>query len=256
MAPGGAGSPHFDRGLQVEQIEFTYPGRTEPVLRQVTWELRIGQAIALVGDSGAGKTTMLDLVTGLLRPTGGRITIDGVDLADIDLEQWQAHLGLVPQEAPLFAGSVLENVYWMETRHDPEAARHALELAHAVEFVDRLPQGMATVLGQRAATLSGGQRQRLALARALYRQPWVLVLDEPTSALDSEAELEVLRALEEAKSTCAMIIVSHGLNPVRLAGHIYVMADGTVAEHGSWEELAGRPDGRFARIVRQRATHT
>lgn len=253
MASGGAGSPHFDRGLRAERLDFTYPGRSESVLHQVTWELRKGEAIALVGDSGAGKTTMLDLVTGLLRPTGGRITVDGTDLNDLDVEEWQSHLGLVPQEAPLFAGTVLENVYWMDSRRDPDEARHCLEKAHAAGFVDRLPDGMDTMLGERAATLSGGQRQRLALARALYRRPWILVLDEPTSSLDAEAEQEVLAALADVKATSSMIIVAHGLNPVKLADRIYVMAGGTVVEDGTWTELVGRPDGRFARIFRQHA---
>jgi ABC-type bacteriocin/lantibiotic exporter with double-glycine peptidase domain len=110
---------------------------------------------------------------------------------------------------------------------------------------------MDTVLGERGATLSGGQRQRLALARALYRHPWILVLDEPTSSLDAEAEQEVLAALADVKATSSMIVVAHGLGPVRLADHIYVMAKGTVVEEGTWTELVGRPDGQLARIVRQ-----
>lgn len=248
----GTRSPTFATGLCARAVGFTYPGSPRPVLRDVDWTVSPNQSIAFVGDSGAGKTTMLDLVTGLLEPTSGALTLDGVDLREIDTDRWQSGLGIVMQEPPLLAGTVLDNVYWSEDAQDESRAWHALEQAHAVGFVSRLPDGIHTVLGQRGSTLSGGQRQRLALARALYRDPWLLVLDEPTSALDADAEEEVLRALADVRSSCAMIIVSHNLNPVRLADRVYVLSEGAVVEHGTWEELAGRPDGRFSAMVRRR----
>lgn len=254
MFRGGTTPPRFESELRANGLAFTYPGTDRPVLHDVDWAIGPGEAIAFVGESGAGKTTILDLVTSLLHPTAGSLTIDGVELDQIDLEEWQSHLGIVMQEPPLLAGTVLENVYWTEAERDESRARVALERAHALTFVDRLPQGIDTVLGQRGGTLSGGERQRLALARALYRQPWLLILDEPTSALDADAENEVLRALAGIRSSCGMIIVAHGLDPVRLADRIYVIAGGTVVEHGSWEQLVALPGGLFADMVRRRAS--
>jgi len=248
----GTETPTFSTSLCARSVGYTYPGSSDAVLRDMDWTMRPDESIAFVGDSGAGKTTALDLVTGLLQPTSGALVLDGVDLREIDIDKWQSRLGIVMQEPPLLAGSVLDNVYWTEPVRDEARAWRALEQAHALGFVSRLGDGIHTVLGQRGNTLSGGQRQRLALARALYREPWLLVLDEPTSALDADAEEEVLRALADIRSSCGMIIVSHNLNPVRLADRIYVLADGAVVEHGTWDELMGKPDGRFSVMVRRR----
>lgn len=249
MFLGGSSVPSFEKCLEVRDVGFVYPGTTRSILSGINWEIHPGEAIAFVGDSGAGKTTMTDLVTGLIQPCEGTIRLDGTDLRDIDIEAWQSHLGLVMQEPPLLAGSVLENVFWTELTRDLDQARQALEMANALGFVQRLPEGPESVIGQRGATLSGGERQRLALARALYRKPWLLILDEPTSALDAESEEEVLRALEGIKSTCAMIIIAHGLNPVRLADRIYVLDGGRIVEHGTWDELVEQSDGRFRSMV-------
>ncbi len=253
MLPTGSAPPHFDDALQADHVGFTYPGTIRPVLHDANWTLGRREAIAFVGDSGSGKTTMLDMVTGLLQPTEGLLTLDGVDLRTIDVELWQSHLGLVMQEPPVLAGTVLDNVVWTEPDRDEARVREALSKAHAMEFVDRMPGGVHATLGQRGATLSGGERQRLALARALYRRPWLLILDEPTSALDAESEHEVLRALADVKSTCAMIIVAHGLNPLRLADRIYVLSGGTMVEHGTWAQLTERTNGVFAEMIRRHA---
>jgi ABC-type multidrug transport system fused ATPase/permease subunit len=253
MLPTGSAPPHFDDALQADHVGFTYPGTIRPVLHDANWTLGRREAIAFVGDSGSGKTTMLDMVTGLLQPTEGLLTLDGVDLRTIDVELWQSHLGLVMQEPPVLAGTVLDNVVWTEPDRDEARVWEALSKAHAMEFVDRMPGGVHATLGQRGATLSGGERQRLALARALYRRPWLLILDEPTSALDAESEHEVLRALADVKSTCAMIIVAHGLNPLRLADRIYVLSGGTMVEHGTWAQLTERTNGVFAEMIRRHA---
>jgi len=247
----GSRPPAFASSLKAEDVGFSYPGTRQQVLSHLNWELNARETIAFVGDSGAGKTTILDLVTGLLRPTSGAITVDGVSLTDLEIEAWQSRIGLVLQDSPLFGRSILENVWWTEPDHDEGRARECLEMAQAWEFVGQLESGIHTIIGERGASLSGGQRQRLALARALYRQPWLLILDEPTSALDRRAEAEVLRALQGIKSTCAMIVVAHGLNPVRLADRIYVLDRGTVVEDGTWDQLMARPNGRLASIAAQ-----
>ncbi|MHB8318514.1 MAG: ATP-binding cassette domain-containing protein [Acidimicrobiales bacterium] len=252
MSTGGTVRASFQKGLEFHDVGFVYPGTSRPILNGITWEIHPGEAVAFVGDSGAGKTTIVDLVTGLIRPSEGLVLLDGRDLREVNIEEWQSHLGLVMQEPPLLAGSVFDNICWTEPLRDLEKAKHALDMANASEFVDRLPEGISTVIGQRGATLSGGEKQRLALARALYREPWLLILDEPTAALDAGAEEEVVRALEGIKATCAMIVIAHGLNPVRLAERIYVLEGGAISECGSWNDLASRPDGRFARMVEMR----
>jgi ATP-binding cassette subfamily C protein len=254
MFVGGTEPPTFDQELRSDGLSFVYPGTTRVVLDDINWEIRPGEIIAFVGDSGAGKTTMVDLITGLMQPTSGAISVDGRDLKDVDIDLWQSRLGLVMQDPPILPATILENIYWTEADRDVERAERSLELADAKGFVDRLPDGVNTMLGQRGATLSGGERQRLAMARALYRQPWLLILDEPTSALDAESEREVLGALDRIKSKVAMVVIAHGLNPVRLADRIYVLSEGHVVEHGSWDELVAHPEGWFSKMVQMRSS--
>jgi len=241
--------PTFTQCIEACDVGFTFPGTGRAVLRDLSFTLAPGRTIALVGESGAGKTTVLDLVTGLLTPTAGSISVDGVALGDLDVEQWQARIGLVLQQSPLFHASVLDNVRWTEPDLDEMRARHCLELAQASTFVDRLPEGIHTVIGEAGGKLSGGERQRIALARALYRDPWLLVLDEPTSALDAESEGAMLRALASIRGTCAVLVAAHRVRTIRDADEIIVLADGAVRERGSWSELLAAPDGLLTRVV-------
>jgi ATP-binding cassette subfamily C protein len=245
---GGASRPSFESALSFERVSFAFPGASRKIVDGVTWELRPGDSVAFVGESGAGKTTMLDLVTGLLVPTEGRVALDGVSLTNVDVDLWQAHIGLVLQESPLFHATVRDNVVG-DHEHDDELVWQSLAAAHADAVARELPAGLDTIVGERGGRLSGGQRQRLGLARALYRRPWLLILDEATSALDSLSESVVLDALRSLRGDLAMMIVAHRLATVELADRIHVLEGGRIVQSGAWTELLSDRDGPFARLA-------
>jgi ABC-type multidrug transport system fused ATPase/permease subunit len=191
---------------------------------------------------------MLDLVTGLLRPTAGRIALDGVSFGELDLEEWQSHIGLVLQESPLFHATVRENIV-ADLGVEDERVWACLAAAHAKNFVEELPARLDTVIGERGGRLSGGQRQRIGLARALYRRPWLLILDEATSALDSVSEQVVLEALRGLRGQVAMMVVAHRLATVEMADRIYVLEAGGIVQSGSWAELLSDSGSPFARMA-------
>jgi len=246
--PSGTGTPTFERRLTADSVTFAFPGAAEQVVDQVSWELGRGKTIAFVGESGAGKTTMLDLITGLLVPTEGRISLDGAPLQELDLEQWQSHIGLVLDQSPLFHATVRANIV-ADEQPDDDLVWQCLAAAHAERFIRELPLGLDTLIGERGGRLSGGQRQRLGLARALYRRPWLLILDEATSMLDSASEAVVLEALQELHGQVSMIMVAHRLATVRMADRIYVLDRGRIVQSGSWTELLADSRGQFAQMA-------
>ncbi|MFI9832241.1 ABC transporter ATP-binding protein [Streptomyces sp. NPDC051913] len=224
-----------------ERVGHTYGEGERPAVHDFTLSVRPGETVALVGASGAGKSTVLNLVIGFIRPTSGRLLLDGTDMNDLDLRTYRRFVSVVPQESILFDGTIRENVaYGMEDEADEETVRAALRDANALEFVDRLPQGLDTVVGERGARLSGGQRQRLAIARALIRDPRVLVLDEATSALDTRSEALVQEALARLLHGRTTFVVAHRLSTVRGADRIVVMGEGRIQEIGTHEELLRR----------------
>ncbi|MFJ9352425.1 ABC transporter ATP-binding protein [Streptomyces sp. NPDC101237] len=230
------------RGAVVfDRVGFGYEDGGRPAVADFTLDVRPGETVALVGASGAGKSTVLNLVIGFIRPTSGRLLLDGTDMSGLDLRTYRRFVSVVPQESILFDGTVRENVaYGMEDEADEQAVRAALRDANALEFVDELPLGLDTVVGERGARLSGGQRQRLAIARALIRDPRVLVLDEATSALDTRSEALVQQALTRLLRGRTTFVVAHRLSTVRGADRIVVMDDGRIREIGTHEELLGR----------------
>ena len=222
-----------------EGVGFAYDEGRRAV-RDFTLRVSPGETVALVGASGAGKSTVLNLVIGFIRPTSGRLLLDGTDMNALDLRTYRRFVSVVPQESILFDGTVRENVaYGMDDAGDA-AVREALRDANALEFVDRLPQGLDTVVGEHGARLSGGQRQRLAIARALIRDPRVLILDEATSALDTRSEALVQQALARLLHGRTTFVVAHRLSTVRRADRIVVMRDGAIQEIGGHEELLRR----------------
>jgi ATP-binding cassette subfamily B protein len=220
-----------------ENVGLAYDDNGPAAVRDFSLRVAPGETIALVGASGAGKSTVLNLVIGFIRPTSGRLLLDGTDMNTLDLRTYRRFVSVVPQESILFDGTIRENVAYGMDDADEEAVRAALRDANATEFVERLPQGLDTVVGEHGARLSGGQRQRLAIARALIRDPKILILDEATSALDTRSEALVQQALARLLQGRTTFVVAHRLSTVRGADRIVVMGGGRILETGTHEEL-------------------
>lgn len=242
---------HIRESIRLENVSFAY-GEKE-VLRNITLEIPVGSRIALVGPSGAGKTTLTDLICGFYQPTTGKIYIDGRPLSSIDPKAYRRLLGIVPQDGMLFHATLLENITYGTDRIDEARVWEALEMAQARSFVEELPEGLYTLVGEKGQRFSGGQRQRLALARALYRQPQLLILDEATSALDSESEAKIHAALAALPRSYTLILIAHRLSTVRHADWIYVLDQGQIVEEGTHESLLAR-QGLYARLYQLQST--
>nr|WCB70650.1 ABC transporter permease [Corallococcus coralloides] len=234
--------------LSFEDVSFRYPGREEEALRGITLRLRQGEVCALVGSSGSGKSTVARLLFRFFEPTGGRILLEGTPLSDIPLERLRATLGLVSQEPVLFSGTLRDNIRYGRPEASDVEVEAAARAAHADGFIRALEQGYDTPVGERGVTLSGGQRQRIAIARALLRDPRVLVLDEATSALDSESERQVQQALDVLLRGRTTLIIAHRLSTIRGADRIIVLDQGRIVEEGRHEELL-RAGGIYAHLA-------
>lgn len=207
------------------------------MLNGLNLKVNKGETIALVGESGAGKSTILNLVIGFNMPTGGLLTIDGEDITQIDLRSYRKHLAVVPQTSILFSGSIRDNITYGQENVSDEMLRQVIEAANLAELVDSLPDGVDTAVGEHGGTLSGGQRQRISIARALIRNPQVIVLDEATSALDSISEKLIQEAISNLTRERTTFIVAHRLSTIRDADKIAVIADGRCVEYGTFDEL-------------------
>ncbi len=238
--------------IRLEHVHFAYGDKV--VLHDISLEIPKGSRIALVGPSGSGKTTLVDLICGFYQPTQGDILIDGYPLSKVDPMSYRRLLGIVPQDGMLFHTTLLENLtYGTEGPVDEGRLWEALTLAQARDFVEELPDKLQTLVGERGQRFSGGQRQRLALARALYRQPQILILDEATSALDSESEARIHTALAHMPRSFTLILIAHRLSMVRHADWIYVLDKGKIVEEGTHDTLLSR-GGLYSRLYQLQAT--
>jgi ABC-type multidrug transport system fused ATPase/permease subunit len=245
--PGAVRLTGFERAIEFHGVGFRYAEGDE-VLRDCNFLIRKGEAVAIVGPSGAGKSTLVDLVPRFYDPTAGKITIDGRDLREVDLKSLRDQIGIVTQETILFNDSVRNNIaYGLETCPE-EALVAAARAANAHDFIVDMPNGYDTVIGERGVKLSGGQRQRLALARAILKNPPLLILDEATSALDTESELLVQEAIERLMAGRTSIVIAHRLSTIQHADRIVVIDGGRITETGKHRDLVRKKNGLYRKL--------
>lgn len=228
--------------LRCAGVRFGYADQL--TLDDVSLSIPKNTSVAFVGESGAGKSTLADILIGVLRPASGIVTVDGIDLTELVLDDYRRRIGYIPQEPAIFDDTIEHNVtLWAHAA--PEDVRQAARRAHALGFIEAAPHGLQTRVGERGIQLSGGQRQRLAIARELFRRPEILVLDEATSALDSESERAIQESIDELKGQMTLLIIAHRLSTIRNCDHIYVLDAGRIVEHGSYGGLLATPGARF-----------
>ncbi len=223
--------------VKFEHVGFCYKDTEQPVFSDVNFTVQAGETVAIVGASGAGKSTILNLVIGFARATAGRILIDGADITALDLQTYREHLAVVPQNSILFSGTIRDNITYGMEHVSEQRLQKVLEASNLKEMVESLPDGLNTQIREHGGNLSGGQKQRISIARAFIRDPKILILDEATSALDSVSERQIQDAVAKLSSNRTTFVVAHRLSTIRDADKIIVMEKGGMKEFGTYEEL-------------------
>lgn len=237
--------------ISFENVAFSYPTRPDmAVLKDISLDVSAGRKIALVGYSGAGKSTIVQLLMRYYQPQGGRITVDGQNIQTFDITAYRQNIAVVPQEVMLFGGTIRENIAYGKPNATDQETMEAARKANALEFILSFPERMETIVGERGVKLSGGQRQRIAIARAILKDPKILILDEATSSLDAESEKLVQEALDGLMENRTTIIIAHRLATVRNVDSIYVIKDGVILETGTHEELVLNENGLYAGLIK------
>jgi len=233
-------------GVEFENVDFEYV-KGEPVLRNISLKVEPGEVVALVGSSGSGKSTLVDLIPGFYNPGSGRVLIDGHDVRDLNLSALRGNMGIVTQEVILFHDTILNNIAYGMKDVPMDEVKAAANAANADEFIEKLPKGYDTIIGDRGLKLSGGQRQRISIARAILRNPPILLLDEATSALDTEAEQLVQEAIDSLVRDRTTIVIAHRLSTIQNVDRIYLLEAGQVVQVGTHDELLAR-GGRYKEL--------
>lgn len=232
--------PDIRGDVEFANVSYRYPGADHDVVRNFSLNVRAGECIAIVGASGSGKSTIMNLIIGFMKPTGGELKIDGKNIDEYNLSEYRHRISVVSQSSILFSGSIRDNITYGMSRYTEEELSRVAEEANVTEFIKDLPDGLDTDVGEHGGKLSGGQRQRITIARALIRNPRILILDEATSALDNISELHVQRAIAAAAKGRTTFIVAHRLSTIRDADRIVVMQNGEAVECGTYEELMAK----------------
>jgi ATP-binding cassette subfamily B protein len=236
--------------VSLRDLHFSYPTRKDiEVLKGISLDIRPGQKVALAGQSGAGKSTIAQLILGFYQPSGGQLLFDGKPASEYDLRALRSQMAIVPQEVLLFGGTIRENIAYGHPGASDMAIREAARQANALSFIEAFPEGLDTIVGERGIKLSGGQLQRIAIARAILKDPVLLILDEATSALDSHSERQVQDALETLMRNRTTLIIAHRLSTIRHVDTIFVLQDGHIIESGSYSELEKREGGAFHQLL-------
>jgi ABC-type multidrug transport system fused ATPase/permease subunit len=237
--------------ISFKDVHFAYPTRSDvTVLKKIDFEVKAGQKVALVGYSGGGKSTIVQLLFRYYDAAQGVIQIDGKNIDTYDISALRKHIGIVPQEVILFGGTIKENILYGRPNASDEEVRKAAQQANAWSFIEGFPDGLETVVGERGVKLSGGQRQRIAIARAILKNPEILVLDEATSSLDADSEHLVQEALNDLMQNRTTIIIAHRLSTIRSVDTIYVLSEGNIVEAGSHDELVNNENGVYNNLVK------
>jgi ABC-type multidrug transport system fused ATPase/permease subunit len=246
----GRDRPAALRGeIRFVQVSFAYPSSKRPVIRDFNLIIKPGEKIAFVGPSGSGKSTLANLMLGLYRPESGSILIDGIPQENMDMRWFRRQIALVMQESILLSGSVADNIRFARIQATDAEVREAALQANADEFIQKMPKGYQTLVGERGATLSGGQRQRLSIARAILRDPRILILDEPTSALDYESEKLIQEALDRLSRGRTVITIAHRLSTIKNCDRIIVLRQGEIVEEGTFDSLSQSEKGYFRELL-------
>ena len=228
--------PEVDGRVRFDHVSFSYDGEKK-ALDDFSLDVPAGRVVAIVGPSGAGKTTIANLLPRFYDATEGAITVDGIDVRDVTFQSLREQIGVVPQETMLFNATIKDNILYGRLDGTDEEVYAAAKAANALEFIERLPEGMDTLVGERGSSLSGGQRQRIAIARAILKNPKILILDEATSALDTESEKLVQEALERLMQGRTAFVIAHRLSTIKNADQIVVLREGKLVESGTHDEL-------------------
>ena len=247
---GGIQIVSFDKSIEIKNLSFDYD-KENKVLDNVSMQIHKGSMVGIVGPSGSGKSSLIDLILGFYHQNEGRITVDDNELQNLDLDKWRNLIGYIPQQPFLFNTSLKDNMLWANPNASDDDIHEAFELANATDFIENLEDGYNTVVGERGARLSGGQAQRICLARAIVKHPQILVLDEATSSLDSNSEMLIQESIEQLSGKVTIISIAHRLATIKKADVIYNLVNGIIVESGNFETLMSNPDGNFYKTAQQ-----